>query len=85
MSELSKVQSQLSSSSGEIEKLDSKVYSVSLPSPATTIPPLSCSLTSFNEELYSRAILRENELLDQIKLFKSEINHLRSRMSIMNN
>jgi hypothetical protein len=85
MSELSKAQSQLSSSSGEKDNNDSQASIVSPPSTTAAIQPLSSSLTSFNEELYSRAILRENELLDQIKLFKSEINHLRSRLSIMNN
>jgi hypothetical protein len=85
MSELSKAQSQLSSSSGEMDNNDSQASIVSLPATTAAVQPLSSSLTSFNEELYSRAILRENELLDQIKLFKSEINHLRSRLSIMNN
>jgi hypothetical protein len=39
---------------------------------------------AFNEEFYRRAISRENELLEQLKILKNEVNSLRSRVSIMN-
>lgn len=38
---------------------------------------------AFNEELFRRAVLRESELMDAIRILKSEVNSLRSRQSIL--
>lgn len=51
-------------------------------------PPLTAQqqkvILAFNEEFYKRAISRENELLEQMKVLKNEVNSLRGRVSIMN-
>lgn len=53
---------------------------------ASTSPSSSSSSSRFivfKEEFFRRAIYRENDLLDKLKLLKTEINHLRGRLSII--
>lgn len=51
---------------------------------ASTSPSSSSSrFIVFKEEFFRRAIYRENDLLDKLKLLKTEINHLRGRLSII--
>jgi hypothetical protein len=39
--------------------------------------------TAFTEELFRRAVLREAELMESVRILKSEVNSMRSRQSIL--